>query len=173
MASAEGVDPRFAKPVNIRTELANIIETLNANDVPYALCGGFAVIVHGYVRATQDVDILILEADLDRARRLVGELGYTVPGGLLRFKAGTAEETKVFRLSKFEGQDFLTLDIILVTTILDQVWASRECRADGQRALWVVSLEGLRTMKRLAAREQDLADLAMLQKITQSAEDGE
>jgi hypothetical protein len=75
--------------------------------------------------------------------------------------------------SKFEGPDFLTLDMILVTAVLEEVWASRECRADGTRALWVVSLEGLRIMKRLAAREQDLADLAMLEKITQSAEDGE
>lgn len=159
--------------MNIRTELANLIEALNAGEVPYALCGGFAVIVHGYVRATRDVDFLIDEADLERVQAVVAALGYTVPGGLIRFKADTAEETRVFRLSKFEGADFLTLDLILATPILEAVWASRECRSDGFRKLWVVSLEGLRTMKQLAAREQDLADLAMLQKIAQRAEDGE
>jgi len=159
--------------VNIRTELANIIGALNANEVPYALCGGFAVVVHGYVRATKDVDILIREGDLDAVKTIVGALGYNVPGGLLRFKAGTPEETRVFRLSKFDGPDFLTLDLILVTAVLEATWASRECRADGGRTLWVVSLDGLRIMKRLAAREQDLADLAMLQKIAQSAKDGE
>ena len=159
--------------MNIRTELANLIEALNANEVSYALCGGFAVIVHGYVRATKDVDILINEADLEKVRTIVGALGYNVPGGLLRFKADSPEETRVFRISKFEGPDFLTLDLILVTAVLEAAWTSRECRADGARTLWVVSLDGLRTMKRLAAREQDLADLAMLERITQSANDGE
>jgi hypothetical protein len=159
--------------VNLRTELASLIEALNTAALPYALCGGFAVIVHGYVRATKDVDILIKESDLDRLKTIVAELGYTVPGGLLRFKADTPEETKVFRVSKFEGADFLTLDVILVTPVFQQVWATRECRADGSRPLWIVSLEGLRIMKLLAGREQDLADLAMLQNIADTAPHGE
>jgi len=159
--------------MNIRTELASIIDALNAAEVPYALCGGFAVIVHGYVRATQDIDILIEERDLDRVRSIVATLGYNVPGGLLRFQADKDVETRVFRVSKFENQDFLTLDLLLVTPVLEEVWATRQSLTDGQRVLRLVSLSGLRIMKLLAAREQDLADLAMLDKIAQDTGHGE
>ena len=65
---------RFRVPtsnqVNIRTELANLIEALINNEVPYALSGVFAVIVHGYVRATKDVDILINQADLAMLQKI-------------------------------------------------------------------------------------------------------
>ena len=48
--------------MNLKDELFLIVETLERGGVEYALCGGMAVAVHGYVRATKDIDLLIPRA---------------------------------------------------------------------------------------------------------------
>ena len=40
-------------------EYLNFIRLLNENHVEYVILGGYAVIVHGYIRTTGDIDILI------------------------------------------------------------------------------------------------------------------
>ncbi len=40
-------------------DLLGLCKALNAEDVRYVLIGGFAVILHGFVRATKDVDLLV------------------------------------------------------------------------------------------------------------------
>ena len=40
-------------------DLVALCKALNAEGVRYVLIGGFAVILHGFVRATKDIDLLI------------------------------------------------------------------------------------------------------------------
>lgn len=40
-------------------DLKELCRSLNESEVKYLLIGGFAVILHGYVRATKDIDLLI------------------------------------------------------------------------------------------------------------------
>ena len=40
-------------------ELRNLLQSLQGDGVPYALCGGLALTVHGIIRATEDIDLLI------------------------------------------------------------------------------------------------------------------
>jgi len=40
-------------------ELNDIIDSLEKSGVEYAVCGGLALAVHGFPRATFDIDILI------------------------------------------------------------------------------------------------------------------
>ena len=56
----------------------------------------------------------------------------------------------------------LTVDLLLVTPVLEDVWASREVFEWEGRRVTVVSLAGLTKMKRMAGRDQDLADLENL-----------
>jgi hypothetical protein len=51
----------------------------------------------------------------------------------------------------------------VVNTQLEPVWESREHIHSGARRLVVVSRDGLATMKRIAGRAQDLADIAKLE----------
>jgi hypothetical protein len=60
--------------MNLKDELFLIVETLDRGAVEYALCGGMAVAVHGYVRATKDIDLLIRAEDLDVAERVLAEV---------------------------------------------------------------------------------------------------
>jgi len=53
---------------------------LNEQEVKYVVLGGYAVIVHGYVRATGNMDILI-ETSVENAERIIVALikfGYDV-----------------------------------------------------------------------------------------------
>lgn len=80
----------------------------------------------------------------------------------MTFGLRTGAPREVQRVSKTEpGSDaMLSLDLLVVGASLDPVWRDR-CRLRvGDREMVVVSRSGLATMKRLAGRAQDLADLA-------------
>src|SRR5258706_7452648 len=57
--------------------LLKVINSLDRARVPYALVGGFAVALHGAVRGTVDVDLVIRlrEADFRRTERALNALG--------------------------------------------------------------------------------------------------
>ena len=148
--------------MNLRGELFAVVDKLREAGLDYALCGGLAVAVHGYPRATKDIDILIREGDLERSRKALGSAGYTLEAGLIPFDIGKPTERRVFRVTKIEGPEFMTVDLILVSGFLEEVWRDREKHVLEGSELGVVSLKGLRTMKRVAGRPQDLADLAQL-----------
>ncbi|MBE2282956.1 MAG: hypothetical protein IAE77_05795 [Prosthecobacter sp.] len=143
-------------------ELIAVTTALEAAHIEYAVCGGFAVGLHGYPRMTFDLDLLIMEADVPRFERTVFPLGFDVVAGTFAFKRGTPQETRFWRVSKFDGPDHLVLDALLVMPVFESVWASRQRMRFDSHELWVVSREGLATMKQLSGRAKDLADLQNL-----------
>ena len=56
-----------------RSRLATVCALLNAGGAKYVVVGGFAVALHGVVRATKDVDVLI-EPSLENALRTLKAL---------------------------------------------------------------------------------------------------
>ncbi len=139
-----------------------IVTALDEQSVPYALCGGLAVNLHGHVRATRDIDLLIPRADLVRARTLLGPLGFTLYAGPIPFSVGTPEERELHRVSRVDENTLTTIDLLVVTPVLEPAWTSRVRARWRGHEIWTVSLEGLGSMKRLAGRAQDLADLEAL-----------
>lgn len=150
--------------MNLKTELLGVARALHRTEIPYALCGGLAVVVHGYPRLTRDIDLLVQEGDLDRARKALGKVGFTIPGGLIPFDVGKEHERRVFRLSKRIDDELLTLDLVLVPQFLQDVWEDREAYEVESVPIEVVSREGLLRMKRIAARPQDLSDIENLER---------
>lgn len=41
-------------------KVPDIIKSLNCNNVKYVIIGGYAIILHGYLRATEDLDLVLL-----------------------------------------------------------------------------------------------------------------
>jgi hypothetical protein len=68
----------------------------------------------------------------------------------------------VYRTSKICGLEFLTLDLLELTPVFEEVWQTRQFVRWKDRVIQVVSAAGLAQMKRLAARDQDLVDLKKL-----------
>jgi hypothetical protein len=60
-----------------------IFEDLNEARVDYVLVGGIAMIRHGVVRATRDIDAVFdpIEENVDRIRGLIGRWSATRPDG--------------------------------------------------------------------------------------------
>jgi hypothetical protein len=74
----------------------------------------------------------------------------------------SSELKSLWRVSKIEGDNHLVLDVLLVTLVLEDAWRSRVKIAWQEHRVWSVSREGLKTMKLLAGRAKDLANLQQL-----------
>jgi len=129
-------------------ELVALIKALNDAGVRYALCGGLAMAVHGHPRATQDIDLLIPEEELEKIQQVAETAGFWIPSGRMPFKA--------------VGSVLIPLDMIIVSPALQDVWEGRIDLPLGAIQCPVVSREGLITMKRIAGRHRDLADIESL-----------
>lgn len=142
-------------------ELLSITSELEKNGIEYAVCGGLALTIHGFPRATFDIDILIQERSLENAYQIVAEKGYDIKGLDMSFKERAVE---IRRVSKIDDDgEVLSLDLLLVTPQVEDVWQSREKLDLQTQDLWIVSQKGLIKMKKLAGRAKDLIDIERLQ----------
>lgn len=48
----------YSRPATLE-DLQALIQSLNQNGVDYFLIGGYTLFVHGYLRATTDIDLLV------------------------------------------------------------------------------------------------------------------
>ena len=158
MAPSEVVRPKL----DIVDEFKNVVATLTQAKLEFALCGGFAVVIYGYIRATKDIDLLVEEARVEPVFSALKTLGFTLRAGPIGFGAGTAHERTLYRATKVVEHEHLTIDLLVVTPVFADVWANRGRIEWSGLTIDIVSKEGLATMKRLAGRKQDLADLEAL-----------
>ncbi len=142
-------------------EFTAIVEALENESIEYATCGGLAMAVHGFVRATKDIDILIRSDDLDAAFAVARKLDFDIEGLPLDFDGGLMQLRRLSKIDK-ESKSLLTIDFLLVTEKSENVWSSRELVTWGSGSAWVVSREGLIEMKSYAGRDQDLVDIKRL-----------
>lgn len=156
--------------MQLAEELNNLVIAFDGAGVDYALCGGLALAVHGHARATEDIDLLIREESLQTAIDTAAAEGFTIETGWIRFRVGQPEEQKLYRLVKAAGRDHLMLDLLIVTPVLEDVFASRQAFEQGERRLTALSVDGLVQMKRLSGRTRDLSDIERLLGTTDDAE---
>jgi hypothetical protein len=139
-------------------ELEIIVDAFEREHVEYALCGGLALGYHGFVRATRDIDVLVVNAQLADAMRIARDLGFDVPA-----RATPREVQRVSKLDPSTGE-LLTLDLLVVAPDIEDVWKTRMAIEPApNKQLVIVSRAGLAKMKRIAGRPQDLIDLARLE----------
>lgn len=67
----------------VHQALQQIAKRLAEAEIPYAIAGGMALVAHGYLRTTVDVNVLVTREGLDAAHRTLLGLGYRPlhPGG--------------------------------------------------------------------------------------------
>ncbi len=142
-------------------ELSQLISALNENKVEYAVCGGLALTIHGFPRATFDIDILIRTESLEKSYEIAARYGYHIRGLDTSFKERAVE---IRRVSKIDDDgEVLSLDLLLVTPKVEDVWQTKENLQWQNKNLWIVSREGLIKMKILAGRAKDLIDVDRLE----------
>lgn len=141
--------------------LKNVISELELKKIPYALCGGLAMAVHAFSRATIDIDIIIKEKDLEKTKGIARKLGFTLDQGFLEFKKG---EIRIYRLTKIDTdiKDAIPLDLLIVTPKLKNIWETRENITCEFGTVSVVSREGLIKLKSMRGSGQDMDDIRKL-----------
>ena len=146
--------------MNIRDVLLRTVDALNAAGIPYAICGGLAVVIHGYVRLTDDIDLLILPADVAKAKISLASVGFGFanPEPMV-LRHGQASPQIIHRMLRIEGEDHLVLDLVEADSSLQAVWNGRREYDWEGRSIFVVSRQGLIHMKQMAGRPQDIADI--------------
>jgi len=147
--------------LDLYDELRNLIAALDEHKIQYALCGGIAMAIYNRPRATVDIDLLIGEDSLSKVIEVAKALKYTVRGLDLTLANDTIEIRRVSKIDQETGF-VLSLDMLLVTPQIQQIWDSRVQASWEGGKLSVVSREGLIALKRLSGRPQDLADISAL-----------
>ncbi len=150
--------------------LFDVLNELESARVPHAIAGGYAVALHGAVRGTVDVDIVISleEKHLVGAERALAKLGLTsrLPleaSEVYHFREEYMERRNLFAWSFVNAARPSEIVDILLTHDLRQLKTER-VEAGGRR-LRIVALRDLIAMKRESARPQDLADVEALERI--------
>ncbi|HMJ08488.1 MAG TPA: hypothetical protein VK468_05760 [Pyrinomonadaceae bacterium] len=149
---------------NLIDEFVQFTNALQHLGIDYAVCGGWAMAIHGLPRATIDIDLLILSDDLERVWQTANGQGYDVEGLPLHFADGAIEIRRISKIDEVTKRLF-TLDLLLVTEELTDVWEERQIIEweDGKTS--VVSKEGLIKMKMISDREQDRLDIEKLREV--------
>jgi hypothetical protein len=150
--------------MNLFKELMILVEKLNEADLPYALCGGVAVTLHGFVRATDDIDLLVPPAYIPLVKKVAHTVGFRVQNtDPMVFGRGKPREAIVHRVSKYEGEEALILDLMEVNDANRSAWKSRRAHKVSGTVIWAIGRKPLMAMKKESARPKDLIDIQGLE----------
>ena len=140
-------------------DFKEFLKLLNSNSVEYLLIGGYAVGVHGHIRATNDIDIWV---------KVSSDNAVCIDWALRQFG---------FAFPDLTPELFLTLDSVvrmglppirieILTSIsgveFNACYAEKEQIEIEDLIVPVISLAHLRQNKTASARAKDLADLESL-----------
>jgi predicted nucleotidyltransferase len=148
--------------------LADVVRLMNGRDVRYIVIGGWAALIHGSARSTNDVDLVYDRAG-DNIHRLVEALQPwrpylrgAPPGLPFRWDAATVAAGLNFTLTTDHG-DLDLLGEVSGGGSYQQLLPFCQKAATADMPFWVVGLERLIQLKRAAGRAKDLQDIAELQ----------
>ena len=100
-------------------DLLALCQALNAEGVRYALIGGFAVILHGFVRATKDIDLLV-DASAENIQRLKRAMAVLPDNAVAQIADDEVEKYQVVRIA-----DEIVVDLLKDACGVDYSRAAR------------------------------------------------
>ena len=137
-----------------------LLKSLNEHEVDYVIIGATAFPIHGYSRATLDIDILIKPTEENAKNTLLAlkNFGYDM------------DEVSV---SDILSKKILIRQYILETDIhpfvkgvaVEEIWNNKVPGKIGDVSCYFASLDDLIRMKEAAGRGKDKEDLKFLKKI--------
>ena len=145
-------------------EFDRIVRCFERAKLRYAVAGGLAVGLHGYVRATQDMDFLIHPQDLPKAEAALLKLHYRINPVAQEFTRAKLSLKRFFKRLPKED-DLMLVDLLVPTSVPMQRLLARAVSVPfGRGSIRVVNASDLVMMKRLRGSAADKADIAFLRK---------
>lgn len=150
--------------------LTRVGTALDSAGVRYALVGGFAVALHGAVRGTVDVDVILAwdARSLRAAEKALQAMGLVsrlpiTADEVFRFRDEYIRNRNLIAWNFYNPQDLTEqLDIVISTDLKGKKVQEIET-VDG--IVRVLGKKDLIEMKRASGRPQDLADIEALEKL--------
>ncbi len=141
-------------------EIERLLRSLNDRSVRYVVIGSAAFPVHGYARATLDVDFFIdpERGNAERVRAALVEFGYDVSDLTVDDLLAQRVLLRQFRLQTDFHPSVSGLTFA-------EVWGRRVESAIGETPAVFASLDDLIAMKEAVGRPQDVADLRVLREL--------
>jgi len=150
--------------------LLRVAKAMDGARVPYALVGGHAVALHGAVRGTIDIDLVIrrMEGDFLKAERALKSLGLdprlpVTASEVFRFREEYIRNRNLTAWSFVNPSRPSELVDVILTEDLSHLTVKR-IKVQGQ-TVRLASIEDLVRMKRASGRPQDLADVEALRRL--------
>ena len=152
------------------TFLEKICAALRQTGVRYAIAGGYAVALHGAVRGTIDVDVVLpwTEPTLTRAEAALNGIG------LVSRLPVTAREVFAFRDEYVRNRNLIAWNFYNPDDPMEQVDIIITYDLTGKRTrrvnlssgpVQVLSVKDLIAMKRASGRLQDIEDIRALERL--------
>lgn len=163
--------------------IATVFQALNASGARYLVAGGLAVVAHGYLRLTMDIDLIVQlhPENLARALDALRRLGYRpiAPADITDFTSAVNRkrwiDEKGMVVFQLFSDEHRTAPIDLFTQEpfdFDAVYAEAPVREVEEGVeIRVVPFTVLLEMKERANRPKDQVDLIYLRKLQQDAAD--
>ena len=150
--------------------ISRIGAALSAAGVRYAVVGGYAVALHGAVRGTVDVDVILAwdSRSLQSAEKALKSLGLVsrLPvsaSEVFRFRDEYIRNRNLIAWNFYNPKDLSEQLDIIITADLKGKKISTVKTPDGP--IRVLGRDDLIAMKRASGRPQDLEDAAALERI--------
>lgn len=156
-----------------------IFERLNSASVDYVVVGGIALVLHGVVRLTADLDLMVhlTEGNLRKFVHIMNALGYRprVPVKAEEFvseenRKGWINDKNMKVFSFFHPESPVSLiDVFVEEPISYDIIKSDAVEIkSGNIPIPVVSIKNLIKLKQISGRPQDIADIRALEEIEKS-----
>ena len=141
-------------------DIEGLLKSLNAHSVRYVVIGATAFPVHGYARATLDLDLFIepTAENAARAREALVAFGYDMSDVAV-------DEMLVKKILIRQYMLETDLHPFVKGASFDEVWARRVEDRIGETPAAFAGLDDLIRMKEAAGRPKDLEDLRVLRKL--------
>jgi len=149
------------KPYMLIDTVKRVLETLDQNQIPYAVIGGLAVSHHAVPRLTQDVDLAVRQEDMGRIRAL--------------FPASYQRGTSVVEVYHIEGTrvDFLPAKLRYQREVVANAVAGDiqglPAKVASVRDLLLLKMFAAPDRHELDARRADEADITSLLRVNSAA----
>ncbi len=140
-------------------DFKELFRSLNAKSVEYLLIGGYAVIIHGYVRNTNDIDVVVSNDPVNVTKCLEALDDFGFGGSDLR-NALTSDEKDIVRM----GIEPMKIEILNYLNGVDfaEAYGRRITKTVEDIKIDVISLRDLIANKEDVGRLQDLLDVEKL-----------
>lgn len=150
----------MSTPVDLPSDLIDLLVEFESTGVEYLLVGGQAVALHGFPRFTKDADLWVRDESQNLERAKIALANFGAPASVLN-ELGEAAPLDVLWM----GLPPARIDLMkgVPGGDFEQAWKSRQTFDLGRTRVLVVSKEELVRLKRASGRPQDLVDAEKLE----------